>query len=82
MLTRFKIVLFLCYSDECKCESFANFTNSQIAEVCTNMQKVEKDIETSGEYEADDFTFVTQPFFNDITTPPQYPVLNLLKPDI
>uniref|UniRef100_A0AC34Q5K4 Lipase_GDSL domain-containing protein n=1 Tax=Panagrolaimus sp. JU765 TaxID=591449 RepID=A0AC34Q5K4_9BILA len=56
--------------DECKCESFSNFTNDQIAQVCTNMQKVEKAMETDGTFEADDFTFVTQPFFNEIVDPP------------
>ncbi|KAE9554587.1 hypothetical protein FO519_002226 [Halicephalobus sp. NKZ332] len=56
--------------DECHCESDTNFTNDQISQVCQNMQKSEKGIETSGQFEADDFTLVTQPFFNDITDPP------------
>uniref|UniRef100_A0AC34FDJ5 Lipase_GDSL domain-containing protein n=1 Tax=Panagrolaimus sp. ES5 TaxID=591445 RepID=A0AC34FDJ5_9BILA len=56
--------------DECKCEQMANFTDTQIAQLCTQLQQVEKDIETSGKYEADDFTFVVQPFLNEITTPP------------
>ena len=56
--------------DECHCESDTNFTNDQISKVCQDMQAVEKQIESSGAFEADDFTFVTQPFFNEIVEPP------------
>uniref|UniRef100_A0A7E4W038 Phospholipase B1, membrane-associated n=1 Tax=Panagrellus redivivus TaxID=6233 RepID=A0A7E4W038_PANRE len=59
--------------DECKCESNTSFTNDQISKVCTDLQRVEKEIETEGKYERDDFTVVTQPFFNDVTVPPKKP---------
>ena len=56
--------------DECHCESDTNFTSPEISKLCVAMQESEKAIETSGKFEADDFTLVTQPFFNEITEPP------------
>ncbi|KAK0397006.1 hypothetical protein QR680_001938 [Steinernema hermaphroditum] len=56
---------------ECRCEADKNLTDAEMSE-------------DSGEFEADDFTLVVQPFFNDITTPPMKdgkPDLRFFAPD-
>uniref|UniRef100_A0A914EJ04 Uncharacterized protein n=1 Tax=Acrobeloides nanus TaxID=290746 RepID=A0A914EJ04_9BILA len=57
--------------DECGCESWGNFTDEQISNLCTQYQIYEKQLEDNGTFDTrDDFTLVTQPFFNEVTTPP------------
>jgi hypothetical protein len=56
--------------DECGCESDFNFTDSMMSQLCTQYQIQEKVLEDNGTFEEEDFTLVTQPFFNDVTTPP------------
>lgn len=55
---------------ECHCESDNGFTDQQIGDICTGYMNVEQDIQDKGYYEADDFTFVIQPFFEDDIIPP------------
>ncbi|KAK0397005.1 hypothetical protein QR680_001938 [Steinernema hermaphroditum] len=69
---------------ECRCEADKNLTDAEMSEVCTKYQKAEQLLQDSGEFEADDFTLVVQPFFNDITTPPMKdgkPDLRFFAPD-
>uniref|UniRef100_A0A914DQB7 Phospholipase B1, membrane-associated n=1 Tax=Acrobeloides nanus TaxID=290746 RepID=A0A914DQB7_9BILA len=56
---------------ECDCEMDKNFTNPEMKNVSISYQLAEKKLEQSGLFDSDDFTLVTQPFFNDVTTPPQ-----------
>jgi lysophospholipase L1-like esterase len=58
---------------ECDCESNTNFTNAEMANVSISYQIAEKQLEQSGMFDSDDFTLVTQPFFNEVTSPPLYP---------
>ncbi|TMS36592.1 hypothetical protein L596_003723 [Steinernema carpocapsae] len=69
---------------ECRCESDKNLTNAEMSEVCTKYQQAEQKLQDSGVFEADDFTLIVQPFFNDITVPPikdGKPDLRFFAPD-
>uniref|UniRef100_A0A8R1HM15 Lipase_GDSL domain-containing protein n=1 Tax=Caenorhabditis japonica TaxID=281687 RepID=A0A8R1HM15_CAEJA len=56
---------------ECDCESNKKFTDDDIQGVCFDYMGGEKEIESSGIFDGqDDFTFVVQPFFNNIMDPP------------
>ncbi|CAB3404565.1 unnamed protein product [Caenorhabditis bovis] len=56
---------------ECDCESNKNFSDDDIQDVCFGYMGGEKDIQDSGMFDdREDFTFVVQPFFNDIVDPP------------
>uniref|UniRef100_A0A914DAB6 Phospholipase B1, membrane-associated n=1 Tax=Acrobeloides nanus TaxID=290746 RepID=A0A914DAB6_9BILA len=57
---------------ECNCER-TNETNAQMKNISLQFQQAEKQLETSGIFEADDFTLVIQPFLNDVTVPPLLP---------
>ncbi|KAE9552900.1 hypothetical protein FO519_003885 [Halicephalobus sp. NKZ332] len=58
---------------ECPCESDNGFTDQQIGDVCIGYMNVEQDMQDKGYYEADDFTLVIQPFFEDDIIPPEKP---------
>ncbi|EGT48023.1 hypothetical protein CAEBREN_32628 [Caenorhabditis brenneri] len=60
---------------ECPCEKKSSFTNDDVSQACHLYMDAQQEIQDSGIFDTtDDFTFVLQPFFNDIVTPP-------LKPD-
>ncbi|KAF1769548.1 hypothetical protein GCK72_001365 [Caenorhabditis remanei] len=60
---------------ECPCEKNKAFTNDDISAACHRYMDAQLEIQSSGIFDStDDFTFVVQPFFNGIVTPP-------LKPD-
>uniref|UniRef100_A0A914DLG0 Triacylglycerol lipase n=1 Tax=Acrobeloides nanus TaxID=290746 RepID=A0A914DLG0_9BILA len=56
---------------ECECELDKNFTNPEMKNVSIAYQIAEKQLEQSGIFDSDDFTLVTQPLFNDVTSPPK-----------
>lgn len=56
---------------ECRCEADNGFTDQEISDVCKGYMKSEQDMQDSGDYEADDFTLVIQPFFEDDVIPPE-----------
>jgi len=70
---------------ECKCETNANYTNDAIAAACTAYQVEQLALQTSGRFEKDDFTFVVQPFLNEVrqwpTLPNGHPREDLFAPD-
>ena len=47
------------------------FSSKAPFQVSISYQMAEKKLEQSGLFDSDDFTLVTQPFFNDVTTPPK-----------
>ncbi|CAA92221.2 Triacylglycerol lipase [Caenorhabditis elegans] len=58
------------HHDECGCESNKNFTDADIRQACYDYNKYEKQIETDGTFEKNDFTYVVQPMFQDTLIPP------------
>jgi len=60
---------------ECQCESETiNFNDTFISQSCVAYMHAEYAIETSGIFDQrDDFTFVVQPFLQDVIIPPQKP---------
>ncbi|CAB3410477.1 unnamed protein product [Caenorhabditis bovis] len=69
------------HKDECGCEGNKNFTNAEIAQACDDYNKYEKQIETDGTFEKDDFTYVVQPFFSKTVVPPMKPDQTFFAPD-
>ena len=56
---------------ECPCEKNKAFTDPDISNACHLEMQAEQEIQDEGTFDTtDDFTFVIQPFFNYITTPP------------
>jgi phospholipase B1 len=59
---------------ECKCESDQGFTNENISAACVSYMQAQYAIQNSGVFDhKDDFAFVIQPYFQDITVPPKFP---------
>uniref|UniRef100_A0A914DIZ3 Uncharacterized protein n=1 Tax=Acrobeloides nanus TaxID=290746 RepID=A0A914DIZ3_9BILA len=58
---------------ECNCERNSNETIEVMKNISQQFQIAQKELETSGIFEAEDFTLVTQPFLNDVSTPPLLP---------
>ncbi|CAJ0577308.1 unnamed protein product, partial [Mesorhabditis spiculigera] len=61
------------HTDECGCEQNKNFTDAMISAACTEYQQLETKLQDDGIFEKDDFTYVVQPFANEIIHPPSYP---------
>ncbi|CAJ0586893.1 unnamed protein product, partial [Mesorhabditis spiculigera] len=55
---------------ECPCEKDKGFTNEDMDAVCQLYMKREQELQDTGIFEADDFTLVIQPFFEDVHQPP------------
>lgn len=56
---------------ECPCEKNKDFTDPDISAACRAEMQAEQQIQDQGIFDStDDFTFVIQPFFNDLTVPP------------
>ncbi|TKR59958.1 hypothetical protein L596_029561 [Steinernema carpocapsae] len=56
---------------ECSCEADKQFTNAEMSNVSLAYMAAEQQIQDSGVFDTkEDFTFVIQPFFEEITQPP------------
>ncbi|CAI4223686.1 unnamed protein product [Auanema sp. JU1783] len=58
---------------ECPCEKKASFTNDDISAACHLEMNAEQQIQDQRVFDTEDFTFVIQPFLNNLTTPPMTP---------
>ncbi len=60
------------FSFECRCESDDGFTNDEISSVCVSFMQAQYAIQNNGTFDKrDDFTFIIQPFLQDVRDPPR-----------